>query len=218
MCSNTGMTKSLGRRFLTLAAALAVVPWASAHPGHDGDHDFNWDFSGGLVHPLSGLDHLLAMIAVGLWAAQLGGRARWLVPAAFVGVMALGAALGHAGMNFSGMEQAIAASVLVLGLLVARSVRLPVAAGMALVGVFALFHGLARKESRNTLAGASPPPACCSWWRKARLQFARIAREAGKPGGEGLAHRAESAAQTHGIARNQLDAPDTAPQRADADP
>ena len=153
MCSNDGMTKSLGRRLLALVAVLAVAPWASAHPGHDGDHDFTWDFSGGLAHPLSGVDHLLAMIAVGLWAAQLGGRARWFVPAAFVGVMALGAALGHAGLKFSGIEQGIAASVFVLGLLIARSVKLPVAAGMAIVGIFALFHGLAHGAEMPATAG-----------------------------------------------------------------
>jgi urease accessory protein len=150
------MTKSMGRRLLALAAVLAVTPWVSAHPGHDGDHDFTWDFSGGLAHPLSGVDHLLAMIAVGLWAAQLGGRARWLVPVAFVGVMTLGAALGQAGLAFSGIEQGIAASVLVLGLLIARSVRLPVTAGMGLVGFFALFHGLAHgAEMPATAAGLS---------------------------------------------------------------
>jgi urease accessory protein len=150
------MTKSIGRRLLALAAVLAVAPWASAHPGHDGDHDLTWDLSGGLAHPLSGADHLLAMIAVGLWAAQLGGRARWLVPLAFVGVMTLGAALGHAGLIFSGIEQGIAASVLVLGLLIAKSVRLPAVAGMALVGFFALFHGLAHgAEMPATVGGLS---------------------------------------------------------------
>jgi urease accessory protein len=146
------MTKSMGRRLLALAVALAVAPWASAHPGHEG-HDFTWDFSGGLAHPLSGADHLLAMIAVGLWAAQLGGRARWLVPLAFVGVMALGAVLGHAGLTFSGIEQGIAASVLVLGLLIARSVRLPVTVSMVLVGIFALFHGLAHGAEMPATAG-----------------------------------------------------------------
>lgn len=147
------MKKSLGRRLLTLVTVLAAAPWANAHPGHDGDHDFTWDFSGGLTHPLSGVDHLLAMIAVGLWAVQLGGRARWLVPAAFVGLMTLGAAAGRAGMNFSVIEQVIAASVLILGLLIARSVKLPVAAGMALVGVFALFHGLAHGAEMPATSG-----------------------------------------------------------------
>jgi urease accessory protein len=137
---------------LALLSALPLI--ASAHPGHAGGHDFGWDFSGGFAHPFSGWDHLLAMIAVGLWAAQLGGRARWLVPAAFVGVMTLGAVLGHGGHAFAGLEQGIAASVLVLGLLVASAARLPLAGGMGLVGLFALFHGMAHgAEMPATAAG-----------------------------------------------------------------
>ena len=129
-------------RFLALAVfALPVL--AHAHPGHDGGHDLTWDFASGAMHPLSGWDHLLAMIAVGLWAAQLGGRSRWLVPTTFVSVMALGAMLGHAGFNLSGVEQGIAASIFVLGLLIAGAVKLPALASMALVGAFALFHGVA---------------------------------------------------------------------------
>ncbi|HTJ78769.1 MAG TPA: HupE/UreJ family protein [Rariglobus sp.] len=136
----TKSLRTLLKGFVLLAAIPAI---ASAHPGHDGGHGFGWDFSSGFAHPLGGWDHLLAMIAVGLWAAQLGGRARWLVPAAFVSVMTLGAILGHGGMMIAGTEQGIAASVLVLGLLVATAARLPVALGMAVTGVFALFHGLA---------------------------------------------------------------------------
>jgi urease accessory protein len=128
-------------RFLALAVfALPVL--AHAHPGHEG-HDLTWDFVSGVAHPLSGWDHLLAMIAVGLWAAQLGGRSRWLVPAAFVGMMAVGAVLGHVGFAVPGIDQVIAVSILCLGLLIAATVRLPVLASMALVGTFALFHGVA---------------------------------------------------------------------------
>jgi len=149
----TKSLRTLLKGFVLLAALPAI---ASAHPGHDGDHGFGWDFSGGFAHPLNGWDHLLAMVAVGLWAAQLGGRARWLVPAAFVSVMTLGAVLGHGGMSIAGTEQAIAASVLVLGLLVATAARLPLAAGMALTGIFALFHGLAHgAEIPATSAGLS---------------------------------------------------------------
>jgi urease accessory protein len=134
------------------AILLALPALAQAHPGHDG-HELTWDFSSGFAHPLSGWDHLLAMIAVGLWAAQLGGRARWLVPAAFLGVMTLGATLGRTGLIFPGVEQGIAASVLVLGLLIAAAVRLPVVAGMALVGVFAIFHGFAHGAEMPATAG-----------------------------------------------------------------
>jgi urease accessory protein len=126
-----------------LALLGAFAPAAAwAHPGHDG-HDVTWDFTSGFMHPLSGLDHLVAMVAIGLWAAQLGGRARWLVPVAFVSVMALGGILGRAGLTVPGAEQAIAASVLVLGLLIAMAARPPVAVGMALAGLFAIFHGFA---------------------------------------------------------------------------
>ncbi len=128
-------------RLLALAA-FALPVFAHAHPGHEG-HELTWDFTSGAIHPLSGWDHLLAMIAVGLWAAQLGGRSRWLVPTAFVSVMTLGALLGHAGFTLAGVEQGIAASILILGLLIAAAVKLPALASMAIVGAFALFHGVA---------------------------------------------------------------------------
>ena len=138
--------------FWTLAVLLVAALPAAAHPGHGP----MWGFAAGVQHPLSGIDHLLAMIAVGLWAAQLGGRSRWLVPAAFVGVMTLGAVLGHAGFAIAGIEQGIAASILVLGLLIACAVKLPTVASMAIVGAFALFHGVAHgAEMPATASGLS---------------------------------------------------------------
>jgi urease accessory protein len=128
---------SLLRRLAPLAALLAA-PLAQAHPGHDLP-----GFAGGLLHPLTGIDHLLAALAVGFWAAQLGGRARWLVPSAFVAMLGLGAVFGHVFGAVSGTEQAIAASLVALGLMIALAARLPAFAGMALVGAFALFHGMA---------------------------------------------------------------------------
>lgn len=140
-------------RFAQVVALLLALPvLAHAHPGHDG-HELTWDFNGGFAHPLSGWDHILAMVAVGLWAAQLGGRARWLVPSAFVSVMVIGAVFGHAGAVIPGVEQGIAASVLVLGLLIAAAIRLPLPAGMGLVGVFALFHGVAHGAEMPATAG-----------------------------------------------------------------
>lgn len=140
-------------RLTAAGGALVFFPsLALAHPGHDG-HELTWDFSGGFGHPLSGFDHLLAMIAVGLWAAQLGGRARWLVPSVFVGVMALGAAAGHYGATVSWLEQGIAASVVVLGLLVATTKRLPIAAGLALISGFAVLHGIAHGAEMPVNAG-----------------------------------------------------------------
>jgi urease accessory protein len=126
---------------LKLAAVLAItglMPMlAGAHPFHGATNGF----SGGFTHPLSGLDHILAMVAVGLWAAQLGGRSRWMIPTAFVSLMIVGGALGMAGVHVPAVESGIAASVLVLGLLIAGAVRLLMFAGMALVGLFAIFHG-----------------------------------------------------------------------------
>lgn len=97
--------------------------------------------SAGLAHPFLGPDHLLAMLAVGLWAAQRGGAATWRVPGVFVAVMAVGALLGLAGAPLAAVEFGIAGSVLLFGILVALSARLPSGAGLALVGFFALFHG-----------------------------------------------------------------------------
>jgi urease accessory protein len=98
-------------------------------------------FTGGLSHPLGGLDHLLAMFAVGLLAAQLGGRALWLVPGAFVVMMIAGASAGVAGLPLPGVERAIGLSIVVIALPVAFALGMPVTLAMALVGVFAVFHG-----------------------------------------------------------------------------
>jgi len=108
----------------------------------------------GVMHPLTGLDHLAAMLAVGLWAAQLGGRALWMVPMAFVSLMSLSAALSIGGPSIPWFELGIPASVLVLGLLIATGVRMPVVAGGTLVGVFAVFHGHAHgTEMPATVSG-----------------------------------------------------------------
>jgi urease accessory protein len=128
-------------RLTTLPVAFAVLAAtggaAFAHPGH-GDAG---GFAHGFLHPLGGLDHVLAMVAVGLFAAHLGGRALWLVPATFVVVMAAGGALGMAGVTVPLVEAGIALSVVVLGLAVALRMNVPTLAAMALVGFFAIFHG-----------------------------------------------------------------------------
>ena len=98
-------------------------------------------FSAGFMHPLSGLDHMTAMIAVGLWAALKGGKAIWAWPAAFVGVMLVGGVLGMLHMPLPFVEPGILASIVALGLLVALAVDLPVSAGVAIIGLFALLHG-----------------------------------------------------------------------------
>ncbi len=95
----------------------------------------------GFAHPFGGLDHLLAMIAVGVWAAQLGGRAVWAVPSAFVAMMVVGGALGMTGVALPAVELGIVGSVVLMGLLVALSLRMQWGAAAAVVGFFALFHG-----------------------------------------------------------------------------
>ncbi|WP_119418569.1 HupE/UreJ family protein [Desertibaculum subflavum] len=123
-----------------LLATLFVLASAGAAAAHTG-HGATEGFAQGFAHPLLGLDHLLAMIAVGLWGARIGGRARWLVPAAFVGVMALGGVIGVAGFGLPLVELGIVGSVLVLGLLVAAAPQPPLWAPAAIVALFALFHG-----------------------------------------------------------------------------
>ncbi|MHB2266918.1 HupE/UreJ family protein [Aliihoeflea sp. PC F10.4] len=120
------------------ALALSGFP-AFAHPGH-GAHDAN-GFLTGFLHPFTGLDHILAMVAVGLWAASLGGRSVLAVPAAFVAFMSAGFLVALAGVTLPYVEPMILGSVVVIGLLVAASVKLPVVPAAILVGLFAVFHG-----------------------------------------------------------------------------
>ena len=126
------------RRTICLAAvALLAASPALAHPGQE---------ASGFLHPFSGLDHLLAMVGVGLWAGLLAERkptAGILVPASFLAMMAIGAAAGFAGIKLPLVEAAILASVFVIGGLIIGAVRLPVAWAMAVVGLFAAFHGYA---------------------------------------------------------------------------
>jgi urease accessory protein len=126
-----------------LFLSLAMFPQPLyAHPGHADTGGETGALLSGILHPLTGLDHLLAMIAVGLWAAQLGGRATLLVPASFVGVMMLGAVLGVSGVSLPYVESGIIASVLILGIAVAIAVRPPLyIAAAAAAGLLALFHG-----------------------------------------------------------------------------
>jgi len=108
----------------------------------------------GVMHPLSGIDHVLAMVAIGMFAAQLGGRALWLVPLSFVTMMAFGGALGMAGIALPYAEIGIGLSVVVLGIILATRADLPVAIAMALGGFFAIFHGHAHgAEMPDTASG-----------------------------------------------------------------
>lgn len=123
-----------------LALGLVALPTAAlAHTGH-GD---TAGFVHGFMHPVGGLDHVLAMIAVGVFAFVLGGRALWLVPLSFVGMMAVGFVLGTNGATLPYAELAIALSSIVIGGAAALGRRMPAIAAMALVGGFATFHGWA---------------------------------------------------------------------------
>lgn len=123
---------------LVMTALLLTPALAFAHPGHD-----HSGLMSGIAHPILGLDHLLAMLAVGLWASQQQGSARLALPLSFVVTMLIGGLLGFAGIQLPFMETGIAGSVLALGLLVALTVRpaLPLAVG--LTALFALAHGMA---------------------------------------------------------------------------
>jgi urease accessory protein len=137
------------KKLPTILGFILAPVLAHAHPGH-GD----LGFVPGFAHPLTGIDHVLAMLAVGLWAVQLGGRALWVVPSTFVTVMALGGVLGMNGLSLPAVEQGILASVLILGMMVAAAVRLPLLASAAMVGGFALMHGCAHGVELGSSASA----------------------------------------------------------------
>ncbi len=123
---------------LLLASGLLALPTAAfAHTGLGDAHGLVHGF----MHPLGGLDHVLAMVAVGVFAAVLGGRALVLVPLAFVGMMAAGFVAGTSGIDLPFVELGIALSSVVIGGAAALGRRMPVAAAMSLVGLFAIFHG-----------------------------------------------------------------------------
>jgi urease accessory protein len=126
------------RRVSISAAALAAMTapaFAHLNPAEHGS------LMSGISHPFSGADHVLAMVAVGLWAAQIGGKARYIVPTTFISMMAVGFLMAMGGIQLPFVEPGILASVIGLGLLVALAVRVPASASAAVVGVFALFHG-----------------------------------------------------------------------------
>ncbi|MEM6906954.1 MAG: HupE/UreJ family protein [Pseudomonadota bacterium] len=130
------MMRALALAFLSI---LALPGLALAHAtGHTGD-----GLVSGLMHPIAGPDHLVAMVAVGLWGAQLGRPLIYALPLAFPMIMAVGGLIGVAGIAVPGVELGIALSALVLGLVVALAFRAPLWLALALVSAFALFHGVA---------------------------------------------------------------------------
>nr|WP_298682694.1 HupE/UreJ family protein [uncultured Dongia sp.] len=147
------MTRTLTRlaapAALTLPALTLLATPAFAHTGLHG-----FGFAAGLSHPFSGLDHMLVMAGIGIWAAQLGGRNLWLVPVAFVGTMLLGAGLALVGSPLPQVELGIAGSVIAIGLLISLGTKLPSAAASALVALMALFHGHAHGTELPAMASA----------------------------------------------------------------
>ncbi|WP_374371426.1 HupE/UreJ family protein [Dongia sp.] len=134
--------------FIFVAASLAATP-AFAHTGHGSS-----GFAAGLVHPFNGLDHLLVMIGVGLWAMQLGGRNLWLVPLAFMVTMAIGAASSLFALPLPQVELGIAGSVVVIGLLVAFGAKLPSGMAATIVALLSFFHGHAHGSELPEAASA----------------------------------------------------------------
>jgi urease accessory protein len=124
-------------RWLLFVAGIAMVGPAVAHdqPGQAAG------FITGLLHPVSGLDHVLAMVAVGLWGAQLGAPAIWLLPVTFPLMMAFGGFLGLVGVPLPGVEIGVATSAILLGAMVALQARPPLVLAALLVAFFAVFHG-----------------------------------------------------------------------------
>ena len=138
------------RKIAVTLALLALPGMAQAHIGLHADGTL-----AGLGHPFSGLDHILAMVAVGFWASTLGGNARLIVPSAFVAVMALGGVLGIYGIGLPMVETGIAVTVAVLGLLVAFEIKVPTSVAAVIVGLCALFHGHAHGTELPGMSSAA---------------------------------------------------------------
>ena len=144
------MTLDRNKILLAITVILLLPLSVSAHTGVGSQNGF----ISGFGHPLGGLDHLLAMVAVGLWAAQLGGRSAWAVPVSFVALMMGAGILGLSGFYLPYIETGILVSILVLGAMIAGDVRLSALAGSCVVGLFAVFHGHAHGAEMPLAAGA----------------------------------------------------------------
>jgi urease accessory protein len=142
------MKQKPATQLLSLLLLLAFSSSAFAHPGHGAS-----GLTAGLLHPFSGMDHLLAMLAVGLWAGQHGGRKVWLLPAVFMTLLAAGAGVALLYPTLPMIETGIAASVLVLGLIIALSLQLPALSGIALTAAFGFVHGYAHGLEMPATAG-----------------------------------------------------------------
>ena len=128
------------RFFQSLALAVTLIAYASVTSAHEAT-GISGGFASGFMHPILGWDHVVAMVAVGLWGAFLGKPAIWVLPVVFPLVMAFGGALGVMGVPIPAVETGIAASAVVLGCMVAFAVRPPIWVAAVIVGAFAVFHG-----------------------------------------------------------------------------
>lgn len=135
----------IGGVLLSLFSTLAL-----AHPGHGLSSAY-----AGFMHPFMGWDHLLMMLAVGVWAAKLTGNLRWQLPLTFVSFMAIGAGVGFLGLRLVGMETAIASSVIAMGVLLVMNLRLSSQLRVVIIASFALFHGLAHGVELNSTQNVS---------------------------------------------------------------
>ncbi len=144
-------TKTLGQSSRLLISIILCI-FSGAALAHTGEGAIG-GFISGLMHPVFGPDHVIAMVAVGLWGAFLGMPATWILPVVFPMVMALGGVVGIVGIGIPAVEIGIAASAIVLGGSVAMAARPPVWVAAIIVGIFAIFHGHARH--RVTAGGKS---------------------------------------------------------------
>jgi urease accessory protein len=183
---------------MTLVLAVGAMPSAAlAHTGAERAVSF----ASGFNHPFTGLDHMLAMVAVGLWAGLNGGRALWIWPIAFVGVMVLGGVLGISGVAVPMVEVGILGSVVVLGLLVLAAATLPVAAGAILVAAFALLHGHAHgSELPGEVAAAMYAAGFAIATAVLHSVGIAVARAAGNPTGCVLVRGAGALVAAAGVA------------------
>jgi urease accessory protein len=148
---NTKSRPKLSAGFTLIFLMICLLPLtASAHQ----ETGTVWGFTSGFIHPLTGLDHITAMVAVGLWGAFLGARAMWVLPVVFPVVMAFGGALGVLGVPLPGVETGIALSSLILGIAVAFALRPPLWVAALIVGSFAIFHGHAHGAEMPKAANA----------------------------------------------------------------
>ena len=136
------MSSASFHRLAATCLTLSIPSWAHAHPGHEG-HELTWDFTGGALHPVAGIDHLLAIVAFGILLAFVAPRLRWILGSAFLAAMAFGGFAGASGVTVPAIEPLIASTVLVLGLFVLAARDRVFLAGAGIAPAFALLHGVA---------------------------------------------------------------------------